>query len=113
MPSGGEYEETFQEYARLAEQGQPLLWLINMGSFDPLSADATVRKQASEVFHRYHHKLRPVSIAEARVTSDRLTRFMLTAFDWLTISDKWPCQQFATTTEAEAWLWNQYEKRRR
>lgn len=113
MPSGREYEETFQEYARLAERGQPLLWLIDMNSFEPLGADATTRKQASEVFHRYHHKLRPVSVAEARVTSDRLTRFMLTAFDWLTISDKWPCQQFATTTEAEAWLWSQYEKRRR
>jgi hypothetical protein len=113
MPSMREYEEVFQEYVRLAERGQPLLWLLNMGSFDPLSTDATSRKQASEVFNRYHHKLRPVSVAEARVTSDRLTRFLLTAFDWMTISDKWPCQQFAMVTEAEAWLWSEYEKRRR
>ena len=104
MPGLGEYEEAFREYARLASAGEPLLWLIDMRTFDALGVDATVRQEASRMFHRYRDQLRPVSVAEARVTRDRLTRFILTAFDWLTIADKWPCQQFETPGEAEAWL---------
>lgn len=113
VPTPQEYEEIFQQYARLAEPGQALLWLIDMRRFDPLTADAATRKMAAGVFHRYHARLRPVSVAEARVTEDRMTRFILTAFDWLTIADKWPCQQFASLAEAERWLWQRYEQRRR
>jgi hypothetical protein len=66
---------------------------------------------AADVFHRHHARLRPVSVAEARVTEDRMTRFILTAFDWLTVADKWPCQQFASLPEAERWLLQRHEQR--
>jgi len=100
----GEYEATFQQYARIAERGEAVLWLIDMRDFSPLRIDAAVRKQASEVFLRYQTRLLPVSVAEARITSNSLTRYVLTAFDWLTGANKWPCRQFTSETEALAWL---------
>lgn len=110
MPAIDEYEESFREFALICEAKKPTLWLLDMRKFNPLGVDATTRKAASEVFHRYYRQLRPVSVAEARVTQDRLTRFVLTAFDWLTISNKWPCSQFAEMSEAEAWLWEKHRK---
>jgi hypothetical protein len=113
LPCLDEYQDAFFEYTQLARRGKPLLWLIDMQRFDPLSVDATTRKGASEIFYRHRDVLRPVSVAEARVTRDKFTRYILTAFDWLTQgnSDKWPCQQFDSMLEAEGWLLEQYRQK--
>ncbi len=35
--------------------------------------------------------------------------YVLTASDWLMGANKWPCQQFDTTAEAERWLWARHK----
>lgn len=99
-----EYRESFEEYARLAAKGIPLAYLIDMRKFDPLRISAADRREAAAIFREYAPRLLPVSVAEARVISSPLTRGIVTAFDWLTAVNKWPCQQFATMESAEAWL---------
>lgn len=111
LPGLSEYEEAFAEYARIVEDGQQVVWLIDMCGFSPLNIDAKTRKAASEVFFRYQPVLQVASVAEARVTQNMLTRCILTAFDWITGSNKWPCQQFETHPEAEAWLLHQLRRR--
>lgn len=99
-----DYREAFEEYARLASQGAPVAYLLDMREFDPLQIDAKSRQQAALIFHDYAGRLRPTSVAEARVITSAITRGVVTAFDWLTNANKWPCRQFATPPEAEAWL---------
>ena len=113
VPAMPEYEEAFAEYARIVSDGEPVLWLIDMSTFNPLGIDGKTRKAASEVFFRYQAALQAASVAEARVTQHMLTRCILTAFDWVTNANKWPCQQFEGMAEAEAWLSRQFGKRTR
>ena len=99
-----DYREAFDEYARLAARGVPIAFLIDMRRFDPLLIGASVRQQAAKVFHEYAGRLLPVSVGEARVIASPLTRGIVTAFDWLTSANKWPCQQFGSLNEGEQWL---------
>jgi len=66
-------------------------------------ANATLRAAAAEVFARHQDVLKSVTICEARVASDRLTRGVLTAFDWLTGSP-WPRATFGKVRDAEEWI---------
>ena len=80
-----------------------LAYLIDMRRFDPLRAPASKRRHAAEVFKANVHKLRHVTVCEARVVSSELTRGVLTAFDWLT-GTKWPCATFTSRENAERWV---------
>ena len=99
-----DYREAFEEYARIAGQGAPVVYLLDMRDFNPLQISAAVRKEAAQIFHEYRSRLLPVSVAEARVITSPMTRCVVTAFDWLTGANKWPCQQFGTPDEAESGL---------
>lgn len=99
-----DYEDVFERYAQISQGGAPLVWLVDMRRFDPFQVDALMRKQAARVFEKHRDILIEASVAEARVVEGFLTRNILTAFDWLTGANKWPCQQFATVERAEAWL---------
>lgn len=103
-PQIDDMRDAFVEYARLAERGEPLLWLVDMREFDPVRVGAAHRQAVAEIFREHEAVLRPVSIAEARVITNPLTRGVVTAFDWLTGANKWPCAQFPNVDEAEAWL---------
>lgn len=106
-----DYASAFARFAEIARAGEPLVWLIDMRRFDPLKVDAVVRKGAAAVFQRHRDVLMRVSIAEARVVHGFLTRNVLTAFDWLTGANKWPCQQHATMSLAEHWLGERYREK--
>lgn len=106
-----DYRDAFVRYAELARRGEKIVWLIDMRRFDPLSVDASARKAAAAVFEQHRDVLIPVSVAEARIIESFVTRNVLTAFDWLTASNKWPCQQFATKGGAETWLRDRYAQR--
>jgi hypothetical protein len=111
MPALEDIRDAFQEYSRIAERGVPLLWLIDMRQFDPLQVSAHQRRQAALVFQEHAPRLRRVSVAEARVITSPLTRGIVTAFDWLTGANKWPCAQFGTIEQAESWLNAQLARR--
>ncbi len=106
-----DYRSAFARYAELAQRGEKLVWLIDMRRFDPLTVDAATRKAAADVFELHRDALMSVSIAEARIIESFVTRNVLTAFDWLTGANKWPCQQFATKAGAETWLRDRYAQR--
>lgn len=112
-PRVDDLRDAFEEYGRLADRGEPLLWLIDMRKFDPLRVTAAERKQAAAIFAVHEKRLRAVSIAEARVITSPLTRGIVTAFDWLTAANKWPCQQFGTLERAETWLRGELARARR
>ena len=99
-----DFRDAFEEYARIAERKVRVAWLIDMRNFDPLKVSATNRKDAARVFDEFAARLAPVSVAEARVIVSPLTRGILTAFDWLTGTNKWPCRQYGTMEAAETWL---------
>lgn len=99
-----DFREAFEEYARLSARGVPVAYLLDMTGFNPLVISPSVRKHAAQVFHEYVDRLKPVTVAEARVIVSPVTRGILTAFDWLTSANKWPCQQVATMNEGEQWL---------
>ena len=82
----------------------PFILLLDMREFNPLKITAAMRKQAAEVWHDNRELYLRVIVAEARVLTNPLTRGILTAFDWLTGTGKWPCRQFATMPAAETWL---------
>ncbi|MDQ3035949.1 MAG: hypothetical protein M3Y87_26330 [Myxococcota bacterium] len=112
-PAADEYRRAFAEYARIASAGTPVAYLIDMRTFDPLGITADKRRAASEVFKQYEHRLAAVSVAEARVITSPITRGIVTAFDWLTSANKWPCRQFASRDEGERWLREQLSARPR
>ena len=39
--------KAFAEYARIVSDGKPVLWLIDMSTFNPLGIDGKTRKAAS------------------------------------------------------------------
>jgi hypothetical protein len=96
-----DYETLFQRYVELSQQHRRLAWVIDMSRFNPVTAPASVRQGAAGVFERHRDTLTKVSVCEARIVQSPLARGVLTAFDWLT-PNKWPCGNFATATEAEA-----------
>jgi hypothetical protein len=106
-----DYRSAFARYAELAKRGDKIVWLIDMRRFDPLSVDASTRRAAADVFAEHRDALMSVSIAEARIIESFVTRNVLTAFDWLTGGNKWPCEQFATHHGAETWLRDRYAHR--
>lgn len=99
-----DYREAFEEFARIASQGASIAYLLDMRDFNPLQISAAIRKEAAQIFHEYKDRLLPVSVAEARVITNPMTRCVVTAFDWLTGANKWPCQQFRAPDDAERWL---------
>lgn len=109
--SKDDYRSAFARYAELAERGDKVVWLIDMRRFDPLSVDASTRRAAADVFELHRDALISVSVAEARIIESFVTRNVLTAFDWLTGGNKWPCEQFATQAGAETWLRDRYASR--
>lgn len=109
--TANDYASAFERYTEIARRGEHIVWLIDMRRFDPLKVDAVIRKKAAAVFAANRDPLMRVSIAEARVIESFLTRNVLTAFDWLTGANKWPCQQFATMPLAEEWLSESYERK--
>jgi len=109
--SKDDYRSAFARYAELAKRGEKVVWLIDMRRFDPLGVDASTRKAAADVFAEHREALMSVSVAEARIIESFVTRNVLTAFDWLTGANKWPCEQFATQTGAETWLRDRYAHR--
>lgn len=99
-----DFRESLGECARLARRGEPLVYLIDMRDFDPLRASPQVRREAAHIFLLYADRLLPVSVGEARIITNPLTRNLVTAFDWLTSASKWPSQHFASLETGERWL---------
>ena len=99
-----DYHEAFAEYARLAQAGEPRLYLIDMRRLDPLKVTAPMRREAADIWKTYLDRLQPVSVATARVITSPLTRGIVTAFDWFTDAHRWPCRQFALKADGERWL---------
>lgn len=97
------YRELFAHFSELASRGERVVWLVDMRSFDPLTAPASTRRAAAEVFEEHRATLTRTTVCEARVIDGAITRGVLTAFDWLT-PNKWPCTNVATETEARAWI---------
>jgi hypothetical protein len=100
----GDYREAFEEYARLARAGGPLLYLIDMRRLDPLKVTAPMRREAARIWSMYTDRLQLVSVATARVITSPVTRGVVTAFDWFTSANRWPCRQFALKADGERWL---------
>lgn len=100
-----DYRRALDELVRIFKaHPAPFIVLLDMRDFNPLKITAAMRKQAAEVWHDNRELYLRVIVAEARVLTNPLTRGILTAFDWLTGTGKWPCRQFATMSAAEAWL---------
>ena len=104
------YRHLFEHYAKLAESGEPICWLIDFKAFNPVSASASLRKEAAAVFEQYVQVLAPVSVCEARVVGSGVARGVLTAFDWLTGS-KWPVCNVASFGEAYRFIEGELAKR--
>jgi hypothetical protein len=100
---GEEYAQLFERYVQLSEQHPRVAYLIDMRRFDPLRAPADKRRLAAAIFKANVHRLRAVTVCEARVVGNELTRGIITAFDWLT-GTKWPCATFTAVDEAERWI---------
>jgi hypothetical protein len=98
-----EYEQLFERYVALSALHTRVAYLIDMRRFDPLCAPASKRRHAVAVFRANVHRLRAVTVCEARVVSSELTRGILTAFDWLT-GTKWPCASFTSADDAQRWI---------
>ncbi|MEC7521537.1 MAG: hypothetical protein VYE22_16780 [Myxococcota bacterium] len=97
------YRKLFEHYAELAAEGRPIAWLVDFTAFNPVTASASLRKEAAVVFEEYLDVLEPVSICEARVVASGVARGILTAFDWLTGS-KWPTVNVSSFEEAHAFI---------
>ena len=61
----------------------------------------------------YVQPQQPKAKVRSRVITNPLTRYVVTAFDWLTNANKWPCRQFRAPEEAERWLRDELRKSRR
>lgn len=103
------YEKLFDEYMRLCDLYPRVGWLIDMRSFNPVTAPAPIRKAAADVFARGRAKLLQSTVCEARVVESAAVRGVLMAFDWLTGS-KWPVKNVATVKDAEAWIAEQLRR---
>jgi hypothetical protein len=99
--------EVFRRYQAISERGAKVGYLIDFLEFNPVTAPADQRRTAAEIFSEYKHVLAKVTVCEARVVKNRLSRGILTAFDWLTPSS-WPRANFANRDEAEAWMNEQF-----
>ena len=78
-------------------------YLLDMRAFDPLRAPAASRRHAANVWKQNVARLQNVTLCEARIVGNELTRGVLTAFDWLT-GKKWPCGSFTSPADAETFL---------
>lgn len=96
------YRALFQQYATLSFRGDKIGYLIDMRRFNPVTAPASLRKAAADVFAANREVLIKATACEARVVESTLTSGILTAFDWLT-GQKWPCANFTTKPDAERW----------
>ncbi|MFT3770993.1 MAG: hypothetical protein QM820_36715 [Minicystis sp.] len=97
------YRRLFRQYASMSRRGDKIGYLIDMRSFNPLTAPAALRKAAAETFAENRKVLLEATLCEARVVENSLTSGILTAFDWLT-GQKWPCANFTTMPDAERWV---------
>ena len=106
-----DYREAFED-ACVASRGEPVAYLLDMRDFNPTQITAAVRAGCADL-PRVRRPVPPVSVAEARVITNPLTRYVVTAFDWLTNANKWPCRQFRAPEEAERWRRDELRKPRR
>jgi hypothetical protein len=105
-----EYAEALNELVRIfTTHTPPFILLLDMREFNPLRVNAKMRQEGADIWHKNRDLWLRCALAEARVVVNPIARGMLTAFDWLTNKDKWPCRQFATMPEAEQWLNESYE----
>lgn len=103
------YERLFDEYMRLCDLYPRVAWLIDMRTFNPVTAPAPIRKAAADVFARSRDRLVQSTVCEARVVESAGVRGVLMAFDWLTGS-KWPVRNVATVKDAEVWVAEQLRR---
>jgi hypothetical protein len=108
-PTIDDFRAAFEKYRAISERHPRVAYLVDFRRFDPVTAPAATRKEAAKVFERYRPILARVTVCEARVVENVLSRGIVTAFDWIT-PQKWPCANFARATEAEAWIAKQLAK---
>ncbi|APR87734.1 hypothetical protein A7982_13083 [Minicystis rosea] len=93
----------FQRFLELARKGSKIGYVMDLRQFNPLSANAAMRKVAADAFAERRSELLRATLCEARVVDGPVLRGVLTAFDWLT-GQKWPCDNFTTMEDAERWV---------
>jgi hypothetical protein len=98
-----EFHAYLAQLCALAEAHRPIAYIIDLRQFDPLGAPAKRRQLAAAAFNQCAPKLMATTVCEARIVTDRLTRGIVTAFDWFT-GTKWPCATFVSELEANAWV---------
>jgi hypothetical protein len=103
QPTPDDMRELFAQYADLSRRHEKVAYLIDFRAFNPISAPASHRKVAADLFAEYRAVLQASTVCEARVVESGFARGVLTAFDWLT-GAKWPCANFGTMQRAEAWI---------
>jgi hypothetical protein len=94
-----ELEEAMAHYVALSRRHARIGYLIDFRKFDPVFADADVRREAARIFARHVDDIAPSTVCEVRVVESTLSRSVLTAFDWLT-PRRWPTKNVGTLTEA-------------
>lgn len=105
VPTVEMYRAQLNELGELIRRERPpVVILLDMQEFNPFHINASMRKLAADTWHANRELWLRSIVAEARIVVNPLTRGMLTAFDWLTGTGKWPCKQFGTMAEAEGWL---------
>ena len=77
--------------------------LVDFRALDPFAMTAAARQALARAFFDGIDGRRAVTVCEARIVDDALTRGIIVAFDWVT-GAKWPCASFPTEAEAVAWV---------
>lgn len=105
LPTLAQYKAMLDDLSRVILSGRPpIVILLDMQEFNPFDINASMRKEAADAWHANRELWLRTIAAEARIVVNPLARGMLTAFDWLTGTGKWPCKQFGNAADAEAWL---------
>jgi hypothetical protein len=98
-----ELRSLFARYELLSKRHPRIAYLIDFTHFNPVLAPNDVRKTLGELFLQYREVLLRATVCEARIVPTMVVRAALTAFDSIT-TQKWPCKNFASRQEAEAWI---------
>jgi hypothetical protein len=93
----------FARFDLLSRRHGRVAYLVDMTLLDPVRSAAGMLKSVGDLFAAHRPALARVTLCEARVIPNGLLRSGLAAFDRLA-PDKWPCANFATRREAEAWV---------
>lgn len=100
----------FERYVLLSRRHPRIAYLIDLTRYNPVLGPADVRKTTSDLLVRHLDVLSRVTVCEARVVPSALIRAAMVAFDSVT-TKKWPCANFATQAEAEAWIQEQLARK--